>query len=326
MKHYEPLLTLFNAHLELYRTELSARQPKELYEPENYILALDGKRIRPLLCLLACDLYKASPEKALDAALAIELFHNFTLVHDDILDNAPLRRGKPTVHTKWNTNTGILSGDVMLTKAVDVLNRYDAALLKSLNTIFIKTAIEVCEGQQWDMNFETETSVTVSDYMRMITCKTAVLIGCSLQMGAVCGGAAEADQTHIYGFGKHLGIAFQLLDDMLDVYATDSKKFGKQVGGDIIANKKTFLLLKAFELADSNQKQRLERCLSLTDAASKVKGVMELYDQLNIKTLAQQAADEHTKKAIHYLQLIPADSDKKKQLEGLAHQLLNRTI
>jgi geranylgeranyl diphosphate synthase type II len=326
VKHYEPLLSLFNAHLDHYRAELSSKQPKELYEPENYILSLDGKRIRPLLSLIACDLYDKDPKLALDAALAVEIFHNFTLIHDDILDNAPLRRGQATVHTKWNSNIGILSGDVMLAKAFDVLNRYNATLSKTLNTVFIKTSIEVCEGQQWDMNYEKDPSVTVKDYTRMITYKTAVLLGCSLQMGSICGGAPLSDQEHIYEFGKHLGIAFQLLDDMLDVYATNDLKFGKQIGGDIISNKKTYLLLKAFELANTSQKKQLQLSLSDRDPVKKVKGVMDIYDQLNIKLLSEEAADEHTKRAINYLHLINTGTDKKKCLEELAYQLLNRVI
>ena len=228
MQHYESFLSLFNLHLEKYRKDLSTKHPIELYEPENYILSLEAKRIRPLLALVACDLFDQDAKQALNSALAIEVFHNFSLIHDDILDKAPLRRGKPSVHEKWNTNVGILSGDVMLVKAFDILNNYDAAVLKPLLEVFIKTSVEVCEGQMLDMNFENSTSVTVNDYMQMISFKTAVLLGCSLQMGAICANAAGADQKHIYAFGKHLGIAFQLLDDMLDVYANDAKKFGKQ--------------------------------------------------------------------------------------------------
>lgn len=326
VKPYENLFNSFNEYLAHYRKELAGRQPAELYEPENYILSLEAKRIRPLLCLIACDLFERDPQTALDAALAIEVFHNFTLVHDDILDNAPLRRGNPTVHTKWNTNIGILSGDVMLTKAFDVLYRYDAFQLKALQGIFIKTAVEVCEGQQLDMNFEQQVTVSVNDYIRMITYKTAVLLGCSLQMGAICGGATKADQQFIYEFGKQIGIAFQLLDDMLDVYAGDKAKFGKQVGGDIISNKKTYLLLKAFELADTDQKKKLEACLKEKDHEKKVNDVMEIYDALGIRTLVKAAADEHTQNAIKALNQLNMDRPKRRQLEELAVALLERTI
>ncbi len=326
MQAYQSLLSLFNGHLENYRNTLASKKPAELYEPENYILSLEAKRIRPLLALIACDLFEKDAKIALNAALSVEIFHNFSLIHDDILDKAPLRRGKPTVHEKWNTNIAILSGDVMLVKAFDILNNYDANTLKLLMNVFIKTSVEVCEGQQHDMNFESRNSVSVSDYLQMVTYKTAVLLGCSLQMGAICAEANANDQKNIYEFGKHLGIAFQLLDDMLDVYATDTKKFGKQIGGDILSNKKTYLLLKTFELSNTDQKQKLEALLNSPKAEEKIKGVMEIYDQFNIKTLVQQEADKHTKEAIGHLHLINADAEKKKSLEKMAIGLLNRDI
>lgn len=253
MSAYEKHLQLFNSHLEDYKTEVNLRSPRELYEPEHYILSLGGKRLRPLLALISCDLFGKAPQHALNSALCVELFHNFSLIHDDILDEAPLRRNQPTVHTKWNTNIAILSGDVMLVKAFEVLKNYESKEFSQLFSLFAKTSIEVCEGQQLDMNFENMDSVTVDDYIQMITKKTAVLLGCSLQMGAINAGVTQTDQDHIYEFGKHLGIAFQLLDDLLDAYATDEKSFGKQIGGDIIANKKTFLVLKALELANVEQ-------------------------------------------------------------------------
>ncbi len=327
MKNYEALLNLFSEHLEKYRSQLSAKQPKELYEPENYILSLGGKRLRPLLCLIACDLFDKDPKRALDSALSVELFHNFTLIHDDILDNAPMRRNQPTVHTKWNINIGILSGDVMMAKAYDILNRYNATQLKSLLNIMLATSIEVCEGQQMDMNFEKSKSVTVSEYKQMITFKTAVLLGCSLKMGAINADASEEDAEHLFEFGKHLGIAFQLNDDMLDAYSAN-EKFGKQVGGDILANKKTFLIVKAFELANASQKQKLESYLNLTSmkGLEKISGTLELFKELNIKTLAQNEADSHTKEAISHLKLVNANHHKIKQLEELATTLLTRDI
>ncbi|HWY13080.1 MAG TPA: polyprenyl synthetase family protein [Bacteroidia bacterium] len=323
MQYYQPLLELFNAHLDNYIKGLDKKQPKELYDPENYILSLGGKRIRPLLCLIGCDLFDKKTHDALDAALCIELFHNFSLIHDDILDKAPLRRGQPSVHSKWNTNIAILSGDVMFAKAFHVLKNCEASKLKPLLNEFAKTSIEVCEGQQLDMNFENSNSVTVADYINMITNKTAVLLGCSLKMGAICADAHPDDANHIYGFGKHLGIAFQLMDDLLDVYA-EGDNFGKQIGGDIIANKKTFLLLKAFELVSASKKEKILSALSNTSAEEKVQTVLSIYNELNIKAFCKQEADKHTKQAIKHLHDIKARSEKKIHLEELAHQLLNR--
>ena len=323
MKNYQSLLDLFTGHLSQYLKELDKKQPRELYDPENYILSLGGKRIRPLLALIACDLFDKNPAHSLNAALSVELFHNFSLIHDDILDKAPVRRGMPTVHSKWNSDIAILSGDVMLVKAFDVLKHYESAKLSALLPLFTKTSVEVCEGQQYDMNFETRENVSVDEYIQMITYKTAVLLGCSLKMGAICADASEENGSHLYEFGKHLGIAFQLMDDVLDAYA-DDEKFGKQVGGDIIANKKTFLLLKAFELASAEQKQALNTLLSEKDSSKKVKGVLDIYNQLNIKAISEKEADVHTCEAIKHLHAVNASESKKKGLEQLAMQLLNR--
>lgn len=323
MKNYQPLLELFTAHLDNYIKGLDKQQPRELYDPESYILSLGGKRIRPLLALIACDLFDKKAEEALNAALCVELFHNFSLIHDDILDKAPLRRGQATVHHKWNSDIAILSGDVMLVKAFDVLKNTEAGKLKLLMSLFSKTAIEVCEGQQLDMNFENSETVTVEDYIHMITNKTAVLLGCSLKMGAVCADAHPDDANHIYEFGKHLGIAFQLMDDLLDAYA-EGDTFGKQVGGDIIANKKTFLLLKAFELSGISKKEKLISALKESNPQQKIQSVLSIYDELNIKAFCKLEADKHTKQAIKHLHDIKARSDKKMALEEMAHQLLNR--
>lgn len=323
MKNYQSLLDLFSGHLSQYLKELDKKQPRELYDPENYILSLGGKRIRPLLALIACDLFEKNPALSLNAALSVELFHNFSLIHDDILDKAPLRRGMPTVHSKWNSDIAILSGDVMLVKAFDVLKHYDSNKLSELLPLFTKTSMEVCEGQQYDMNFETRENVTVNEYIQMITYKTAVLLGCSLKMGAICADASNENANHLYEFGKHLGIAFQLMDDVLDAFADDGK-FGKQVGGDIISNKKTFLLLKAFELANKEQQQTLQTLLNENDITKKVKGVLDVFNQLNIKTISEKEADIHTQEAIKHLHAITASESKKKGLEHLAMQLLNR--
>ncbi|WP_186753761.1 polyprenyl synthetase family protein [Echinicola salinicaeni] len=262
--------------------------PKELYEPITYIMSLGGKRIRPLLTLLAYSLYKKDYENALTPAMAVEVFHNFTLMHDDIMDEAPLRRGQTTVHEKWDTNTAILSGDVMLVKAYEILAEVPADKLGDCLSLFNKTAREVCEGQQRDMNFESLDEVTEAEYLEMIRQKTAVLLGFALQFGAILAGASKKDSQYLYDFGVNIGIGFQLKDDLLDVYA-DQDKFGKQVGGDIIANKKTFLLIKAKELANGEDKKQLEDWLSKTnfDKEEKVKEVRALYDKLGIKDIAE---------------------------------------
>lgn len=328
MQTIEKNLSIFLDHLEKYRSGLSSKKPSELYKPESYILNLGGKRIRPILALMASDLFNKPANLALDSALCVELFHNFSLIHDDILDNAPLRRNKPTVHKKWNTNIAILSGDVMLVKAFEILLKYPSDEFKQLSEIFSKTAIEVCEGQQMDMNFENQEVVSTDDYIQMITFKTAVLLGCSLQMGAINAGANKHDQTHIYEFGKHLGIAFQLLDDILDAFAEDQEKFGKQIGGDIISNKKTFLLLKAFELADANQQEKLNALLELKEdmAEEKVQSVISIFNELDVKALAIEEADKHTKIALEHLFKVNADIDKKNELQLFSIHLLNRTV
>ncbi|MDO9001764.1 MAG: polyprenyl synthetase family protein [Bacteroidota bacterium] len=326
MKNYQLLLELFLKHLEGYKSTLSSKSPKELYEPENYILSLGGKRLRPLLSLIACDLFDKDPKHALNSALAVELFHNFSLMHDDILDAAPLRRNKETVHIKWNTNIAILSGDVMLVKASQVLENYDFKEFKKLSILFNKTAIEVCEGQQYDMNFENQKNVSVDDYIQMITNKTAVLLGCSLKMGAINANASEEDQTNLFLFGKHLGIGFQLLDDLLDAFAQDSEKFGKQIGGDIIANKKTFLLLKALELANEKQKKEITKSLKEKDNSKKIETILAIYTELNIKELCQQEADKHTQIAIDYLSKVSASNSKKENLKQFAKELLKRQV
>ncbi len=325
MQSYANLFQLLSHALDEQQAALNISSPKQMYEPMSYIIGLGGKRVRPLLTLIACDLFNTTPGKAMKAAIAVELFHNFSLIHDDILDNAPLRRGNITVHEKWNRNIALLSGDGMMVKAFEVLSECDTDHVASLLKLFSKTGIEVCEGQQLDMNFETQHSVSVEEYLNMITCKTAVLLGCSLQMGAICGNASIQNQTHLYEFGKHIGIAFQILDDVLDVYADDDK-FGKQVGGDIISNKKTFLLLKAFELANNSQKQKLNHLLSDTKISNsdKVREITDLYDILKIKEIATVEANLHTESALNHLADVDADVTKKENLKQFASELLNR--
>lgn len=279
------LLTKLEHHI---TSHSYGESPTELYEPISYIMSLGGKRIRPLLALLAYGLYGGDPEEILNQASAVEVFHNFTLMHDDIMDQAPLRRGKATVHEKWNANIAILSGDVMLVKAYDMLLGTDPKLLPEVIRLFNKTAAEVCEGQQLDMNFEAYETVHEDEYLNMIRLKTAVLLGFALQLGAVLAGAEKEDAENLYEFGVDIGVGFQLKDDLLDVFA-DQAKFGKQVGGDIISNKKTFLLIKALELAKGKDAEELNHWLSLKefDKVEKVAAIRGLYEKLGIKSLTE---------------------------------------
>lgn len=299
--------------------------PAELYEPITYILSVGGKRMRPALLLMACDLFDGDVNAAVSPALAIEVFHNFTLVHDDIMDNAPLRRGKVTVHEKWNPNIAILSGDVMLVEAYKLIMQVDTAILRQVLEVFSNTAKGVCEGQQFDMNFEQQNQVQIDDYLNMIRLKTAVLLGGALKIGALIGGASLADSDLLCTFGEQLGTAFQLQDDILDVYG-DPDKFGKQVGGDIISNKKTYLLIKALELASPEEKQELNQWLTTTDfdSAKKVASVTELYNQLKVRQHAEQAMLEFTAKAFDALDLIDLPQDRKQYLRDFADSLMIR--
>ncbi|HEX3386318.1 MAG TPA: polyprenyl synthetase family protein, partial [Mucilaginibacter sp.] len=279
--------------------------PAELYEPIKYILSLGGKRMRPALLLMACDLFGGDTNKALPPALAIEVFHNFTLMHDDIMDNAPLRRGKITVHERWNRNVAILSGDVMLVESYKLMMQVHPNLLGQVLSIFNNTAVGVCEGQQFDMEFEQRNDVHIDEYINMIRLKTAVLLGGALKIGAVIGGAGEQDAALLQTFGEQLGVAFQLQDDILDVYG-DPEKFGKQVGGDILSNKKTFLLIKALELANAEQAAELNRWFSNTQFNSKEKidAVTGLYDQLGIRNQAWKTMHTYADKAFMALDAI----------------------
>ncbi|MCW8898068.1 MAG: polyprenyl synthetase family protein [Flavobacteriales bacterium] len=301
------------------------KQPQSLYAPINYTLALGGKRIRPGLLLLANDLFNGKPEKAINAALAIEVFHNFTLVHDDIMDNAPIRRGKPTVFKKWDVNTAILSGDVMLVEAYQLLAACESSVLPELLKLFNKTAVEVCEGQQYDMLFEKAADVTIDNYLKMIELKTAVLLGASLKMGAIIAGASKSDAKHFYEFGKNIGVAFQLMDDILDVYG-NPEKFGKQVGGDILANKKTYLLLKTMELANGALRKELEFCLNSKTLSpeNKITRVKSIYNQLKIKEKSIDEMNHFYNTAIAHLDSIEAPKEKKAIFENFAKKLMHR--
>ncbi|RYD70907.1 MAG: polyprenyl synthetase family protein [Sphingobacteriales bacterium] len=299
--------------------------PKQLYDPITYIINLGGKRIRPLLVLMSTELFGKNPNDAVHAAMAIEVFHNFTLVHDDIMDNAPLRRGKATVHEKWSTNTAILSGDVMMVEANKNLAKINPIFLKNALDTFNATAQGVCEGQQLDMEFEERDDVTIDEYINMIRLKTAVLLGGALKLGAIIAEASERDADLIYQFGENIGIAFQLQDDILDVYA-DPEKFGKQVGGDIIANKKTFLLLKAFELADRENLHSLQtwtECEAF-DVKEKVEAIKQVYDVLDIQNIAKETMDNYMNKALALMELINVSEEAKANILDLTKQLMAR--
>jgi len=297
--------------------------PKTLYEPMSYILRLGGKRMRPVLTLMACDAFGADFKTATNAALAVELFHNFSLIHDDIMDKAPLRRGEQTVHMKWNENVAILSGDAMLIEAYKLLSTYNAEKSHALIKTFNITSTEVCEGQQLDMDFERSTAVSIPEYLDMIRLKTAVLLGCSLQMGSILANASAENQTDIYNFGVNLGIAFQLQDDILDLYA-DQAKFGKQVGGDILSNKKTYLILKAFEDASADQRKHLDALLLQKENPEKIEQAKVLFAALDIKEKATVKMEEFYTIAMQSLAHLQIAESQKKSFRELAAFLMGR--
>ena len=298
------------------------KQPYELYEPIVYTLSLGGKRLRPALCLLACDMFEGNINDAMNPALGIEIFHNFTLLHDDIMDEAPIRRGKESVYKKWNSNIAILSGDTMMALAYDYIMKAPGKVRSEVFSIFNKTAIEVCEGQQYDMNFEKQKDVSIDDYINMIRLKTSVLLAGSLKTGAIIGGASKEDSDNLYRFGENIGIAFQLQDDLLDVYS-DTQKFGKQNSGDILTNKKTFLYLKAFELAGDKTHETLSGLFKkeAINNNDKISGVKEIYEDLNIKSITIKEIEKYYKKGIRYLEKINIPSERKTKLIEFADNL-----
>lgn len=301
--------------------------PPALYEPIVYSMSIGGKRIRPMLTLLACDLYDGNIEQALNIAVGLEIFHNFTLVHDDIMDNAPLRRGQLTVYKKWDTNTAILAGDTMLVLAYDYISRIDQALLPSILQVFNQTAREVCEGQQLDMNFENDTEVSIDDYLKMIRLKTAVLLGCCLKTGCLAAGAGIKDADNLYHFGENLGIAFQIQDDLLDTFG-DEKTFGKVTGGDITAKKRTWLYLKAMELADPGLKEKIKDLYSAEtmDAEMKLLSVKGIFNDLRIQSHAGNEVDSYYTIALEYLRKISLPEKKLETLKDFCNSLMNRTF
>lgn len=300
-------------------------QPDTLYAPIRYIMALGGKRIRPLLTLLGAHVFTDELSGIIKPALATEVFHNFTLLHDDLMDQAPLRRGQATVHEKWNPNVAILSGDVMLVRAYELFLEVKPELLPTVLRRFSQTAAEVCEGQQWDMNFETEAQVTIPQYLDMIRLKTAVLLGFCLELGARLAGATEEDSEHLRQFGTDIGLAFQLRDDLLDVYG-DAATFGKRVGGDIISDKKTFLLLSAQAQANEDQRAILRQHIAqpVLDAEAKVKAVRAIYDELEIRPQTEALINDYFQDALQHLERIAAPAERKAPLHQLALQLMDR--
>jgi len=303
-------------------------EPKKLYEPIEYILNLGGKRIRPILTLIGADIFGATPEEALPAALAVEIFHNFSLVHDDIMDAAPLRRGKDTVHTKWNTNTGILSGDAMLIQAYQCFDVYDSELFSQLVKLFSQTALEVCEGQQYDIDFETRTDVTIEEYLKMITLKTSVLVGCAFQMGAIIANQSKEAQKNIYKYGMLLGIAFQLQDDYLDAFG-NPETFGKQVGGDIIENKKTYLYLKAEELGNSTQINQLHKLFSdkaPSNTLGKIETTKQIFNESGASEATQRAIKKYTQQAFDIAESLEISDKNKEVLINFGTYLMNRRV
>ena len=300
--------------------------PERLYDPLRYFLRIGGKRIRPMLTLLSAELFGATVEKALPQALCIEVFHNFTLIHDDIMDEAPLRRNQQTVHEKWNRDVAILSGDVMMIKAYQLLGNIDAKLLPYAFELFNKTAIEVCEGQQMDMDFEERSDVSIDEYIEMIRLKTSVLLGCALEIGAIVAGSSEVDRTAIYDFGQHIGIAFQIQDDILDLYAEDPEKFGKQVGGDVIANKKTILHLTAEKQAFAEQLEVMKQLQNEQNLVLKVDRTRRLFDQLEVRSICEARMQEQYEIAMKSLAKVTIEDSKKEALIGLAAFLMNREV
>lgn len=303
------------------------KEPNSLYEPIRYILSLGGKRLRPVLTLMATEVFEVDSQEALAAATAVEVFHNFSLIHDDIMDDAPLRRGNETVHEKWNVNTGILSGDAMLILAYQYFEAYEPIVFQELAKLFSKTALEVCEGQQYDVDFETRDDVTIPEYLKMIQYKTAVLVGAAMKMGAIVAQTTEENAKAIYDFGLNLGLAFQLQDDYLDAFG-DPETFGKQVGGDIIENKKTYLYLKAIEFATSDQKEQLLHLFSIqpSDNSDKINTVKDLFDQTGASQATQHAIEDFTFKAFDTLEKMNISADKKEVLTAFGQKLMSRNV
>lgn len=321
--------------MDIYRDEFLAfmtekvklKEPNTLYEPMLYMLHLGGKRLRPMMVLMASEIFGGTYQKALNAALAIEMFHNFSLIHDDIMDDAPLRRGKTTVHEKWDINTAILSGDGMLINAYRLFENYEDAMFKKLARLFTDTAIKVCEGQQYDVDFESREVVTHEEYLKMIECKTAVLVGAALEMGAIVAGASTDNTEKIYEFGRLIGIAFQLQDDYLDAFG-DPKSFGKQIGGDIIENKKTFLYISAMAQSSKREARQLEHLYALepNDPSEKIKTIVHIFEDSGAAAATRKEIEKYTKMAFEVLEAIEIEGAHKEMLKEFGWNLIERKV
>ena len=300
-------------------------EPNGLYEPIEYVLSIGGKRIRPCLTLMAYSIFSNRYKEVYSAALGLEVFHNFTLLHDDVMDNADVRRGVPTVHKKWDVNAAILSGDAMLIKAYQYMANVPQERIKAVFELFSKTAIEVCEGQQYDMEFEQRTDVRIDEYLEMIRLKTAVLLACSLKLGAIVAGATSEDASQLYDFGLNLGLAFQLKDDWLDIYG-DFEVFGKAIGNDIVCNKKTYLLISAIERATGHVAEELMYCLNNKNVSNdeKIERVKAVYEQLGVRELSEQKMNTYYSRALEALEMVAVGTDKKAELKLLASKLMSR--
>ena len=321
---FSQLLDKVNAHI---NTLDYAHEPMHLYEPGKYILSLGGKRIRPAMMLMAYNMYRDDVEKILDPALALEIYHNFTLLHDDLMDNADMRRGNPTVHKRWDANTAILSGDVMLSLADVYMSRVDDAYFREVMSIFHRTSIEIAEGQQYDMDFETRDDVAESEYIEMIRLKTSVLLACALKIGAVLGGASKEDAENLYRLGESIGLAFQLRDDYLDVYG-DPKVFGKKIGGDILCNKKTYLYINALRLADKDQRAELDYWATALDVNpdEKIAAVTAVYNAVGLPEMSRKAEDFYYQRAQASLEALSVGEERKQVLREFMAALMERNV
>lgn len=322
MLNSNDVLTLVNDYLAHIAYE---RKPESLYEPIKYVLSLGGKRIRPSLLLLAYNLYKDDPKTVLPVACALETYHNYTLLHDDLMDNADLRRGHMTVHKRWNANTAILSGDSMLVLAFNQMLQCEKSKLSDILSLFTVTALEIGEGQQYDMDFENRNDVTESEYIEMIRLKTSVLLACATKMGAILAGASESDTERLYAFGEKLGLAFQLQDDFLDVYG-DTKVFGKTIGGDILSNKKTYMLINALALADERQRDILQNWLLMPnpDPQEKIAAVTEIYNEIGINDLATEKIRFYFNESLKELDAVAIPDERKVELLAYTKELMKR--
>jgi len=322
MISYEEIINIVNEHIDSLAYD---RKPQSLYEPIRYVLSIGGKRIRPVLMLLAYNMYRDNPESIIMQACGLETYHNYTLLHDDLMDNADMRRGQPTVHRRWDANTAVLSGDSMLVLAFQRIAQCDDRHLRQVVDLFTETALEIGEGQQYDMDFEHRTDVTEAEYIEMIRLKTSVLLACATKMGALLADAPQADADNLYKYGELVGLAFQLQDDYLDVYG-DPKVFGKEIGGDITSNKKTYMLINALLRGNQQQRAELNHWINATtfDKQEKVAAVTRLYNEIGIDRLAQEKINFYFDESKQYLDRLSIPDDRKQQLVAFANEMMHR--